>query len=242
MEQVYARQYENLAREYAHVILSKRGELAEVGPGKGQLTIPLARLLPHIRVYAVDTFSGAYAGTLVQLKRALTGAKLTNRVRVYKADYLDWLWDQYSDSFSSIVSSEFLPEIDSYELSRFVPECYRALRSEGVMVHSFLSSVARNSRQRLLIEADTNPKWTKTPPREWFSPRPGLVVSMLRRSGFQNIRLKRIKSNLIIRADAAKKLLGDWDVRNSFWEKHKSRLVDNGLEVPDWIIISGRKA
>jgi hypothetical protein len=123
----------------------------------------------------------------------------------------------------------------------FIPECYRVLRRGGITVHSFLSPTSRNSRQRLLIEADTKPRWTKTPPKEWFSPKPDLVVSTLRRSGFRNVRVKRVKSNLVIRADAAKYLLEDWDVKSSFWGKYHSRLTTAGLEIPDWVIISGRK-
>ena len=241
VEQAYARQYENLSREFSRVTQSKRGILAEIGCGRGQLTIPLARLMPHSRFQVVDTFAGAYTGTLKLLNKALLRARLENRVKVYKADYLAWLWDQYSDSYAGVVSSEFLPEVDSCELSRFLPECLRLLRHGGVTVHSFLSPTPRNSRQRLLIEADTNPRWTKTPPREWFSPRPDQVMSALKQAEFRNIRVKRFKSNLIIRARAAQHLLESWDVKSSFWKKHRTRLVREGLEIPDWMIISGRK-
>ena len=110
VEQAYARQYENLSREFSRVIQSKRGILAEIGCGRGQLTIPVARLMPHSRFQVVDTFAGAYTGTLRLLNKALLRARLENRVKVYKADYLAWLWDQYSDSYAGVVSSEFLPE------------------------------------------------------------------------------------------------------------------------------------
>jgi hypothetical protein len=123
----------------------------------------------------------------------------------------------------------------------FLSECHRVARPGGLTVHAFLSPITRNRRQRLLIEADSNPKWTKTPPKEWFSPKPVLVMSELRRAEFQNIRAQRIKSNLLIRAEAARHLLKRWDVRSSFWEKYEGRLLREGLEVPDWMIISGRK-
>ncbi len=38
-------------------------------------------------------------------------------------------------------------------------ECYRVARPGGLTVHSFLSPIARNRRHRLLIDADSNPKW-----------------------------------------------------------------------------------
>src|SRR5712691_12542404 len=241
VESAYAHQYENLARKVADLVPTRKGILAEIGCGKGQLTIPLAKLLPRHRFNVVDKFTGAYSGTLIPLNKALSHAKLTGRVKVHKADYLDWLWEEFSDKYVGVISSEFLPEIDSYELSMFLSECYRVARPGGLTVHSFLSPIARNRRQRLLIEADSNPKWTKTPPKEWFSPKPALVMSELRRKGFRNLHVEKIKSNLIIKADAVRNFLHGWDVKNTFWKTHKVVLVTEGLEVPDWLIVSGRK-
>jgi SAM-dependent methyltransferase len=242
VESAFVHQYENLARDFANLVPKRNGILAEIGCGKGQLTFPLVKLLPHHQFNVVDKFSGSYSGTLIRLNQALSEARLKSRVKVHVGDYLDWLWEEFSDKYVGVVSSEFLPEIDSYELSMFLSECYRVLRHGGVTVHSFLSPTPRNPRQRLLIEADTNPMWTKTPPKEWFSPKPDHVVSTLKQAGFRNIRVKRIKSDLILRARAAQHLTESWDVKSSFWKKHRTRLVREGLEIPDWIIISGRKA
>jgi cyclopropane fatty-acyl-phospholipid synthase-like methyltransferase len=241
VENVYARQYENLARKIANLVPGKKGVLAEIGCGKGQLTIPLAKFLPRHRFNVVDTFSGAYSGTLGQLNRALSEAKLTSQVKVHIADYLDWLWEEFSNKYVGVISSEFLPEIDSYELSMFLSECYRVLRPGGITIHSFLSPTPRNPRQKLLIDADTNPSWTKTPPKEWFSPKPALVLSELRRVGFRNLHIEKMESNLIIKSDAARSFLHRWDVRTTFWKTHKVELASEGLEVPDWLIISGLK-
>jgi SAM-dependent methyltransferase len=241
VENAYAQQYENLAGEIAALIPTRTGNLSEIGCGKGQLTIPLAKLLPRCRFNVVDTFTGAYSGTLSRLNRALFRARLKGRVKVHVADYLEWLWEEFSDRYTAVISSEFLPEIDSYELSVFLPECYRILRPGGLTIHSFLSPTPRNPRQRLLIEADTDPIWTRTPPKEWFSPKPALVASRLVRTGFRDVCIERVKSNLAIRANAAKELLRSWDVKGSFWKKYKTRLVRAGLEIPDWLIISGVK-
>jgi cyclopropane fatty-acyl-phospholipid synthase-like methyltransferase len=241
VESAYAGQYDRLARTVANLIPSKRGTLAEIGCGEGQLTIPLAKLLPRHQFNVIDTFTGAYSGTFTQLKRALSRARLTSQVRVHKADYLDWLWDDFSDKYAGVISSEFLPEIDSYELSMFLPECYRVIRPRGITVHAFLSPIARNRRQELMIRADSDPMWTKTPPKEWFSPKCALVMSELRRAGFQDVHTEKIESNLVIRADAVRSFLHSWDVKDAFWKTHKSWLEARGLEVPDWVIVSGRK-
>jgi SAM-dependent methyltransferase len=242
VEDAYARQYENIASEVANLVPTREGVLAEIGCGEGQLTIPLATLLPRHRFNIVDSYIGPYSGNLSQLNKALSRARLKSRVKVHVADYLDWLWEEFSNKYQGVISSEFLPEIDSFELSMLLSQCYRVARPGGVTVHSFLSPTPRNSRQKLLIEADTNPRWTKTPPKEWFSPRPDQVVSTLKRAGFRDIRVKRIKSNLIIRARAAEHLFESWDVKSSFWMMHRTRLVREGLEIPDWMIVSGRKA
>jgi len=190
----------------------------------------------------VDKFTGAYSGTLAPLNKALSRAKLTSRVKVHNADYLDWLWEEFSDKYAGVISSEFLPEIDSYELPMFLSECYRVVRPGGLSIHSFLSPIARNRRQRLLIEADGNPKWTKTPPKEWFSPKPVLVVSELRRASFRNIRNEKIESNLVIKGDAVRSFLHSWDVRSAFWKTYKLQLENEGMEIPDCVILSGRKS
>ena len=85
--------------------------------------------------------------------------------------------------------------------------CYRLLKPRGVTVHSFLSPIPRNARQRLMIIADSDPAWTRTPPKEWFSPRPELVVKELRDSGFERIRRITMRSHLIMKAEAAKSSL-----------------------------------
>src|SRR3989454_7123309 len=103
VETAYVQQYENLAKEIANLVPTRKGILAEIGCGKGQLTIPLAKLLPRHRFDVVDTFAGAYSGTLGQLNRALSGAKLTSRVKVHKADYLDWLSEEFSDKYVGVI-------------------------------------------------------------------------------------------------------------------------------------------
>jgi 2-C-methyl-D-erythritol 4-phosphate cytidylyltransferase len=61
------------------------------------------------------------------------------------------------------------------------------------------------------------------------------------RIGFRDVHVKKVKSNLIIKADAARSFLHSWDVRNAFLKAYKSQLATEGLEVPDWMIVSGRK-
>jgi len=100
VEDAYARQYDDLAGKVASLVSSRSGIIAEVGCGRGQLTIPLAKLLPRHRFNVVDKFTGAYSRTLTLLNKALSRAKLTRRIKVHKADYLDWLREEFPNPFS----------------------------------------------------------------------------------------------------------------------------------------------
>ena len=123
----------------------------------------------------------------------------------------------------------------------FFVESYRVLKAGGTTIHSFLSSKPRNARQRRLIEADSDPRWTKTPPAEWFSPPPRQVLEYLKLAGFKKLRMVRLRSGLVICSAAARELLKNWDIRQSYWETHRGVLEKEGLEIPNWLIICASK-
>lgn len=245
IEVAWSKQYDRLGRIFANVIGKKSKRIAEVGCGDGQLTIPLAKHAASAQFVLVDRFAdtrtGSYSKNYKALVSNLKKAKLKARARIVVSDYLKWITTQTDETYDAVISSEFLPEIDSADVRRFVRECYRILKPRGVTAHSFLSPIPRNIRQRLLITADSNPVWTRTPPKEWFSPRPELVINELRDSGLQRIRKTMIRSHLIMKADAAESSLKSWEVKASFYETHKKQLNKSGFEIPDWIIISGVK-
>lgn len=215
--------------------------MVEIGCGRGQLTIPLAKLAESLRIIGVDSYGPQYRSWRKSFHSILLREKLTGRIRLVLRNYLHWLSGQGSNKYDGLISSEFLPDIGSDETRRFLKETYRIIRREGVTIHCFLSPSAQNARQRLLIEADSDPRWSKFPPKEWFSPQQKFVVQTLKSTGFERIRVRHLKSNLIVRGDAARALLKDWDVRMAFWKTYKKRLQSQGLEIPDWIAISAVK-
>jgi cyclopropane fatty-acyl-phospholipid synthase-like methyltransferase len=245
VEAAWSKQYDRLAGIFADIVGKKNRRIAEIGCGGGQLTISLAKRAASAQFVLVDRFAdtrtGSYSKNYKALVSNLKKAKLRERARIVVSDYLKWITTQDDETYDAVISSEFLPEIDSAEVGHFVRECYRLLKTRGVTAHSFLSPIPRNSRQRLVITADSNPVWTRTPPKEWFSPRPELVIKELRESGFQRIRKSMIRSHLIMKADAAKSGLRSWEVKASFYETHKKQLNKSGLEIPDWVIIWGVK-
>ncbi len=241
LEISWRQQYHRLATHLADRLPSIGGTLVEIGCGRGQLTIPLAKRRPKWTLYAVDNFAGPYSSDHKELLSTAAKQRLKSRIHVAVVDYKEWMEGQGDEEFDGVISSEFLPEVTHAELRLFLSECHRLLKATGVTIHSFLSPTPRNKGQRLLIEADSDPKWTEIPPREWFSPPPRLVLRGLSNAGFRRAKTIRLKSGLIVRAEAARKLLRDWDVRETFWRTHKGELVSKGLEIPDWVIVTGSK-
>jgi len=242
----WSRQYDRLAGIFARALGKGVTEITEIGCGSGQLTIRLAKQASNLRFVLVDTFAnprtGSYSKRRYQaLVSNLKKARLFRRVRIFAADYMEWSKEQDCETFDAIISCEFLPEITSADLGAFIRECYRVLKPTGKAVHSFLSPIPRNYAQKLLIEADSNPAWTRTPPKEWFSPKPELVTKELRKAGFQRIRHVELESHLVVKASAARSLLRSWEVRPKFYKKYRTQLNKTGLELPDWIMISGMK-
>lgn len=245
LDAAWSNQYERIAQIFASALREKSQEIVEIGCGSGQLTIPLAQCAPKLQFVLVDIFAGPRGSYSKRRYRSLLSnlryARVTNRARIVVSDAMKWFSEQGDERYDAVISSEFLPEIDSAETSNFIHECCRLLKPRGVTAHSFLSPVPRNSRQKFVIEADSNPRWTRSPPKEWFSPKPGFVIKELRKSGFQGIRKMTIRSHLIVKAVAAKSLLKGWEVKASFYETHKKQLNKGGLEIPDWVIVSGIK-
>ena len=223
------------------MIPKRPGVLVEVGSGEGQLTVPFANLVPQWKIIALDRFKGAYSGNQKSLLSAIARNRLRARIKVVVNDYNAWLTGQPASRYDGVISSEFLPETTSKRMRQFFGQCYRVMKSGGFTIHTFLSPKPRNAGQKRLIEADSNPKWTSTPPLEWFSPSREIVVDYLRSAGFESLQQIRLKSGLVIRSKAAMQLLKDWGIKRSYWKLHSGTLETNGLEIPDWIIVGGVK-
>jgi cyclopropane fatty-acyl-phospholipid synthase-like methyltransferase len=240
LEMAWAHQYERLSQRFCR-ILPIQGLIVEIGCGKGQLTIPLVEMAPRLQVIGVDRFMGPYSKSHTELLSALAGRGKKVGIRVVVSDYNAWLETQPDSKYDAVISSEFLPELDSKSMTDFFADCNRVIKPDGRTIHSFLSPEPRNQRQRRLIEADSEPRWTKTPPEEWFSPTPRQVLEALKGAGFKECRMVKLRSGLVIRSLAARRMLRDWDIRQSYWKLHRTALESEGLEIPDWLIVGARK-
>jgi len=241
LKTAWSRQYARLAEEFASLLPPGGGVVVEMGCGRGQLTVPLLELASRYRFVAVDSYGGPYAEDRKALASVLARQGLKERIRIVASDCLDWLMEQQGRTYVGAISSELLPELDSTLMGEYLSQCHRVLKGGGVAANSFLSPIPRNRRQALVIEADSSAKWTRFPPREWFSPPPDLVVRQMKTVGFQRIRTTVFPSNLRVKGAAALSLLRRWKVKPKFWESYEGRLRREGLEIPDWIVISGRR-
>lgn len=242
LEAAWNSQYDRVAAEFAKRLGNNSGRIAEVGCGGGRLTIPLMKLLGNSEFVLVDKFADTTNWVRREVLAAnLRKAKLRRRAHVVISDYLKWIRAEHDAAYEGVISCEFLPEITRLGIGHFFPECFRVLKPGGVAVHCFWSPTPRNLRQRLVIMADSDPTWTHTPPQEWFSPKPTLVMRELRRASFTHLRKVTLKSHLVLRGQAAKIELERWNVRPSFYEKYRKPIDKDGLEFLDWIIISAKK-
>jgi SAM-dependent methyltransferase len=216
-------------------------QAVDLGGGRGQLTIPVAQLARGYRFLVVDRFEGPYARSRRRLGSAAAALGLSDRIAVRRAEALAWLQAQPSGGFDAILSGEFLPELTSATMQEVLQECHRCLRPAGTCVHLFLSPTPRNKRQSLFIEADADPRWSKRPPVEWFSPPPRLVAAQLRAAGFTGVATERSPSGVAVRGDAARDVLSKMAVKAAFVQAHGAFLDARGLEVPDWVVAVGRK-
>ena len=117
-------QYGRLAELFSRMLPKQRGVLVEIGCGKGQLTIPLAERLPRCQIIGVDRFRGSYSQAQTELLSDLASLGKNLAIKVIVSDYRAWLCNQQNSKYDAIISSEFLPEIDSKSMRGFFVESY----------------------------------------------------------------------------------------------------------------------
>ncbi len=235
-------EYARLARAVARSMRPTLSKMVEVGGGEGAFTVPLALALPATRLIVIDRDKAPYTSGQKRLVRALRRHALLGRVRVVIGDArCDLHRVVLGRRPQAVISCEFLSELTSAEMTGFFEACARVLAVGGVTAHLFLAPAPRNASQRLTIEADTDPRWTRHPPRQWFSPTPEMVAASLTQCGFRRVRLQVLPGRIRMVGQAAKAQLRAWGVRETFIREHRRLLDGNGLELPDWMILSASR-
>src|SRR6266567_1920721 len=88
LETARTRYYDRLATHFMEQIGRRRPRvILEAGCGKGQLTIPLISKLPrNVKMIAIDSSAGPYAGWLKELAKKLRTDGSEKRVRLIRSD------------------------------------------------------------------------------------------------------------------------------------------------------------
>src|SRR5207245_11594435 len=85
LDKAWRQQYDNLAREFARLI-GKRRTIIEIGCGRGQLTIPLAKLVRG-RLLTVDSFDWPYSAAYHSILCIVPKEDLIARILVFQEYY-----------------------------------------------------------------------------------------------------------------------------------------------------------
>lgn len=120
----------------------KEIKIVEIGCGPGYTTLIILDSNKRTKIIAVDNESKM----IKQAKEILKKFIDSNRVKLIKADALEFLKKQNSDSFDIFVSGFTLHNFPTKFRDRVIKEIYRVLKSEGIFVNA--DKYALNDRQK----------------------------------------------------------------------------------------------
>ena len=237
--------YNELARFLVNEIdLYEKIAILEGGCGRGQLTIPLLKLIgkeiEHFNYFAIDLSSGPYKNSSNALKEKLVNTKWNNKVEVVEGDVrsLNAIKDQF---FSLIISNELFCDLERKGLEKALKEFYRVLKPNGQMCHCELISFPSNYAQELFIKADSYSSEILTPKYIWFSPCADEVVALMHKIRFKEFKIKYFDTNVSLTFTDALEELKGWGLDEKFLKNYNDDLKKYGLEYPLTHVIICRK-
>ncbi|TMI08243.1 class I SAM-dependent methyltransferase [Candidatus Bathyarchaeota archaeon] len=221
LSKAWTRYYDRLAAHFAERIGRRRfNVILEAGCGKGQLTMPLLRRLPrNVKLFAIDSSKGPYAGWLKELSQKLQTARLENRVQPIKSDArrIRGIEDECVDI---VVSNELLCDLPLHsQLEKALTEFYRILRPGGFMIHGEWSSSPAVEPQAFLI-------------KHWPSWTPDQLFSIMRKKGFHEFQVTYFGSTIHFGYENAVEVLQTWGATETFLKHHDKMLRREGIELP----------
>ena len=221
LSKAWTRYYDLLAAHFIERIGRRRLRvILEAGCGKGQLTIPLLRRLPReVKMIAIDSSKGPYAGWLKELSQELRRAGLEKRVRSFRSDARR-IRGIEAESVDIIVSNELLCDLpyDS-QLEKALTEFYRILRPGGFMIHGEWSSSPAAEPQAFLV-------------KHWPSWTPDQLFSIMRKNGFHDFQVTYFERTIHFGYENALKELQTWGATEKFLRRNDTVLKREGIELP----------
>lgn len=221
IERAYNSYYSRMAEHFISQIGTTHvGVILEAGCGRGQLTIPLLKRLSNsVRMIAVDSSTGPYAGWLEELVLRLRRARLEDRVHILEADTTR-IGEVGGRSVDVIVSNELLCDLTpEAKLEKALREFSRILRPGGIMVHGEWASYAENRSQSFLV-------------KHWPSWTPDQLYFIMRRTGFQNFGVTYFDTTIRFGYRAALEELRNWGATRSFFRQNDRWLKRYEIRLP----------
>jgi ubiquinone/menaquinone biosynthesis C-methylase UbiE len=221
LSKAWARYYDRLAAHFVEQIGRRRFQvILEAGCGRGQLTLPLLRRLPtRVKMIAIDSSEGPYAGWLKELSRELRTTGLEKRVQPIKSDArrIKGIEDA---SVDIVVSNELLCDLpfDS-QLEKALREFYRILRPGGLMIHGEWSSSPAAEPQAFLV-------------KHWPSWTPDQLFAIMRKNGFHKFKTTYFGTTIHFGYQNAVEELRTWGATATFLKRHDKMLKRKGIELP----------
>jgi ubiquinone/menaquinone biosynthesis C-methylase UbiE len=215
------RYYDQLATHFLKQIGRRQARvILEAGSGKGQLTIPLLAKLPrNVRMIAIDSSEGPYAGWLKELARKLRTDGLEKRVQLIRSDARR-IKGVEDESVDIVVSNELLCDLpyDS-ELEKALREFYRILRPGGLMIHGEWSSSPTAEPQAFLI-------------KHWPSWTPDQLFAIMRKNGFHDFQVTYFGTTIHFGYESAIEELRSWGAGETLLKRYDKVLKRDGIELP----------
>lgn len=231
LERAWSLYYTRLAEHFDSKINKRNlSVVLEAGSGKGQLTIPLARIMPEkVQMIAVDSSRGPYEGWLGELKERLKDEGLEQRVRVIKADVRRRIRGIPEQSVDLVVSNELLCDLPyDRELEKALGEFRRILKPNGLMIHGEWSSFPAVEPQSFLV-------------KHWPSWSPDQLFSIMRKWGFHGFEVSYFDTTIHFGYENAIGELRGWGADGRFLRQHERTLKRGGLDLPFEHVIRTQK-
>ena len=230
LARAWSNYYDLLARHFLSQIRAKPSSvILEGGCGKGQLTIPLLKGLPHgVKLIAVDSSTGPYFGWLDELASKIHDSGLDKRIQIIKSD-IRKIRGVDDSSVDVIVSNELLCDLTrKASLTNALTEFHRILRSGGTMIHGEWSSSPVDDGQGFKVRH--SPAWN-----------PDQLFNYTKQAGFHGFQVSYFDATVDFGYETAIGELRSWGVTEPFLKHYERSLKRYGIQLPNEHIVRCEK-
>ena len=214
--------------------------MADIGAGSGYFTLPLLRrFYDKVEEYIiVDPFPGPYAKDKEMLLKRLQDSGLRDKVSIIERP----AWNIHRDlsDVDLIIGHDVFCDLSLTQVKDSLRSGKKALKDEGIFIHSGLSPTATTSSERLLIKLDS---LSSHPLIEgnWFSPGSEFLYAISKEIGFNDVAVHEVKIPVMLQGKDAWSLIDEWNIRKEALMKYANEINRIGLEFPREQILVCRK-